>query len=112
MVKNSGGCRTKGLARKLVNAPVSDKVRQIEEEGEYYAIVSKMLGNGMCHVNVLQDDEIIPNVALCLFAYLPSLQRTSENTVPGESISVSARTLRSYLRDRGEYEWGWEWCHR
>ena len=62
MVKNSGGCRTKGLARKLVNAPVSDKVRQIEEEGEYYAIVSKMLGNGMCHVNVLQDDEIIPNV--------------------------------------------------
>ena len=62
MVKNTGGCRTKGLARKLVNAPVSDKVRQIEEDGECYAIVSKMLGNGMCHVNVLQDDNIIPNV--------------------------------------------------
>ena len=60
MVKNSGGCRTKGLARKLVNAPVSDKVRQIEEDGECYAIVSKMLGNGMCHVNVLQNDNIIP----------------------------------------------------
>ena len=62
MVKNTGGCKTKGLARKLVNAPVSDHVRKIEEEGECYAIVSKMLGNGMCHVNILHNEQILTNV--------------------------------------------------
>ena len=52
MVKNvTGGNKQKGQARK--NSTTSrqvSKLRVVEEEGEVYAQVSAMLGNGMCHV--------------------------------------------------------------
>jgi len=53
MVKNTtGGSKTKGQARKLVadKSKVSKFLRISQEEGEVYAKVEKMLGNGMCHV--------------------------------------------------------------
>ena len=53
MVKNKiGGKRTKRGARKNLNdiSSMSRKIRFIEEEGEEYAIVSKMIGNGQCNV--------------------------------------------------------------
>ena len=51
MVKNlKGGSKSKQMGRKFVTAPVDRKVRLIHEEGEVYAQVSSMLGNGMCHV--------------------------------------------------------------
>ena len=51
MVKNTfGGNKHKGQARKLVNNKPSSKLRVAEEEGEIYAQVTKMLGNGMCQV--------------------------------------------------------------
>jgi translation initiation factor 1A len=52
MVKNTtGGSKHKSQARKLVtNFKQSNKLRVIEEEGEIYAQVIKILGNGMCHV--------------------------------------------------------------
>jgi translation initiation factor 1A len=52
MVKNTtGGSKTKGQARKFVNAPrQSSNIRLSNDEYEVYAQVTKMLGNGMCHV--------------------------------------------------------------
>lgn len=48
MVKNQkGGNKSKKMGRKFINAPVDRRVRLIEEEGELYAIVLKLLGNGM-----------------------------------------------------------------
>jgi initiation factor 1A len=53
MVKNTtGGNKHKGQARKFVTSSnkQTNKLRIGEEEGEVYAQVIKMLGNGMCHV--------------------------------------------------------------
>jgi initiation factor 1A len=57
MVKNTtGGNKHKSQARKLVsNFKQSNKLRVVEEEGEVYAQVFKMLGNGMCHVNCIDE---------------------------------------------------------
>lgn len=57
MVKNdAGGNKGKGLARKHVNAAkggASKQLRVATDEAEKYAVVSKMLGNGMCYVRLL-----------------------------------------------------------
>jgi initiation factor 1A len=51
MVKNkTGGSRHKKQARKNVNAPVSKKLRLAKEEGEIYAKVTSIYGNGMAEV--------------------------------------------------------------
>ena len=52
MVKNTqGGNKHKGQARKhVISNKQANKLRVAEEEGEIYAQVVKMLGNGMCHV--------------------------------------------------------------
>jgi hypothetical protein len=53
MVKNStGGNKSKGMARKLVQAPTNHSLRPSACSDEIYGVVSKMLGNGMCYVNV------------------------------------------------------------
>lgn len=50
MVKNTfGGNKHKSQARKFTNAKSSNKLRIAEEQGEIYAVVTKMLGNGMFH---------------------------------------------------------------
>ena len=52
MVKNTtGGSKTKGQARKFVNtAKQPTNIRLSNDDAELYAQVTKMLGNGMCHV--------------------------------------------------------------
>ena len=56
MVKNTfGGNKHKGQARKLVTNKQSSRLRIAEEEGEIYAQVTKMLGNGMCQVICIDD---------------------------------------------------------
>ena len=61
MVKNTtGGNKQKSQARKL-QAPSHSykKVRVLEEDGEMYAQVSKLLGNGMCHVSTLDGTKML-----------------------------------------------------
>jgi translation initiation factor 1A len=62
MVKNTtGGSKAKGQARKFVNAPKqSNNLRVSQDECEVYAQVTKMLGNGMCHVLCIDN-----NTRLC-----------------------------------------------
>ena len=51
MVKNAGGNKTKGQARKFASSgQKSVDLRIAEDECEIYAMVEKILGNGMCHV--------------------------------------------------------------
>ena len=51
MVKNAGGNKTKGQARKFASSGAkNDKLRLSEDDCEVYAMVEKLLGNGMCHV--------------------------------------------------------------
>ena len=51
MVKNQGGNKSKKMGRKFISAPIDRRVRKAEEEGELYAVVTKLLGNGMFHAN-------------------------------------------------------------
>lgn len=52
MVKNFGGNKNKRLARKVISAPRDNRLRTPDpnQPDEQFACVSKMLGNGMCHV--------------------------------------------------------------
>ena len=58
MVKNlKGGSKSKQIGRKFVTAPVDRKVRLIHEEGEIYAVETKLLGNGMFTANDIDGKE-------------------------------------------------------
>ena len=50
MVKNAGGNKTKRGARKHTFAPQNKQTRLSKEDGEIYAVVSKMLGGSNCEV--------------------------------------------------------------
>ena len=54
MVKNFGGKKTKGVARKTMIVRPTTTLRVSNNEHEKYSQVIKLLGNGMC--NVLCDD--------------------------------------------------------
>ena len=58
MVRNNkGGKGGKKMARKhIVGNGFNAKLRVAQEEGEVYACVTKLLGNGMCHVNCLEEN--------------------------------------------------------
>lgn len=54
----TGGSAHKGLARKFINSNQrsNDVLASPQNPGEHFAIVSKMLGDGKCRVNVSLDD--------------------------------------------------------
>jgi len=56
MVKNvKGGTGHKSQARKFVVSKPSSKLRIAEEDGEIYAVISKIYGNGMCEALCIDD---------------------------------------------------------
>lgn len=56
MVKNThGGNRHKAFARKHTGGSESSRIRTSVEEGELYAIVTKMLGNNMFHCHCIDN---------------------------------------------------------
>jgi initiation factor 1A len=58
MVKNAnGGKNSKKMGRKFTSASVDKKVRLALEEGEIYAYVTKMLGNGMFNATCTEGKE-------------------------------------------------------
>jgi len=95
MVKNSGGCKTKGMARKLVNAPVSNKIRFAEDDDECYAKVVKMLGNGMCHVNLLQKEVLHENVVCHIRGKFRSRNKKANFVSSGGTVLVGLRSWTS-----------------
>ena len=98
MVKNTtDGSKHKGQARKLVNAPVSNKIRFSEDDDECYAIVSKMLGNGMCHVNVLKDNDILENIICHIRGKFRSRNKKSNLVSVGCIVLVGLRSWTSSI---------------
>tara|TARA_Y100000385_G_C13062118_1_gene624934 strand:- start:1 stop:504 length:504 start_codon:yes stop_codon:yes gene_type:complete len=88
MVKNTaGGSKHKSMARKNVNQPPSSRIRVPEEEGEYFAKVTKMLGNGMCHVTVFVDGELLENV-ICFIRGKFKSRNKKQNFVSVESFLI------------------------
>ena len=56
MVKNTfGGNKSKGFARKNMNPKSNNRTRISEDEGEIYAITTKMLGNNMLHCHCIDN---------------------------------------------------------
>tara|TARA_Y100000389_G_C17329906_1_gene447504 strand:+ start:188 stop:754 length:567 start_codon:yes stop_codon:yes gene_type:complete len=58
MVRNLKGGKNgkKGARKHIVSNSFNQKLRVAEEDGEVYGCVTKLLGNGMCNVNCLEDD--------------------------------------------------------
>jgi translation initiation factor IF-1 len=62
MVKNvTGGCKSKKMANKHVNAPKTDKLRLALEDGEIYAIVTKNFGNGV-QVQTIKNETLFCHI--------------------------------------------------
>lgn len=63
MVKNLGGNKAKGFARKHTNAGKStNKLRVIEFDGELYAVATKMLGNCMFHAYGMDNNKYLVQI--------------------------------------------------
>tara|TARA_Y100000992_G_scaffold35921_1_gene20141 strand:- start:4070 stop:4627 length:558 start_codon:yes stop_codon:yes gene_type:complete len=93
MVKNFGGNKSKKLARKVVSAPRDNKLRtpNLDEPDEQFACVSKMLGNGMCHV--LCADQI---TRLCIIRNKFRGRSKRDNTlIPGSFVLIDVRSWES-----------------
>lgn len=98
MVKNTtGGSKHKGLARKLVNAPVNDKIRLPEDECECYGRVTKMLGNGMCHVNLVYKDTLHENVVCHIRGKFRNRNKRSNLVSNGDTLLVGIRDWESNI---------------
>jgi len=93
MVKNTqGGSKHKSQARKLVNAPKSNKLRKSECDEECYAIVSKMLGNGMCHVNLSYQNNILTNIVCHIRGKFRGRNKKSNFVSTSSIVLVGLRT--------------------
>ena len=98
MVKNTqGGSRHKSQARKLVNAVVSNNVRFPSEDGECFALVSKMLGNGMCNVNLIYENQLLSNIVCHIRGKFRSRNKKSNFVSIGSTILVGIRSWTSNI---------------
>jgi len=62
MVKNAGGKRTKGAARKFITAKPSHKLRLSECSDEKYAHVTKMLGGSNCSITTTDNLNLLCHI--------------------------------------------------
>ena len=100
MVKNTlGGCKHKGQARKLVNAPISAKPRLSESDDECYAFVTKMLGNGMCHVNLSHNGSLFQNVVGHIRGKFRGRNKKNNLVSTGNFVLVGLRTWENTIKN-------------
>lgn len=95
MVKNTqGGSSHKSMARKQVGAGRNDKLRLSEDRCECYAIVSKLLGNGMCHV-FCQDVDAVKEMICFIRGKFRSRNKKNNMVVAGSLVLVGIREFES-----------------
>ena len=100
MVKNTqGGSKHKGQARKLVNAPISTKPRLSESDDECYAFVTKMLGNGMCHVNLSHKGSLFQNVVGHIRGKFRGRNKKNNIVSTGNFVLVGLRTWENTIKN-------------
>ena len=97
MVKNTGGKRTKGLARKNQQACFANRLRMSECEDEKYAIVRKLFGNSC---DVLCDDS---KGRLAMIAGKFSGRNKRGNIIaPGTIVLIGLRSWATVIDGKSE----------
>lgn len=98
MVKNTtGGNKSKGFARKNVNASKqSSKLRVADEEGEIYAVVVKLFGGSRC--SVIGVDKV--ERACIIRGKFRGGQRRDNTLVPGKLVLVGDRDWITEKKDK------------
>lgn len=97
MVKNEGGKRTKGIARKSIYQTPTYRLRMSECEEEKYAIVRKMFGNSC---DVFCDDS---KERLAMISGKFSGRNKRNNTiVPGSIVLIGLRAWATVIQGRTE----------
>ena len=87
MVKNAGGNKSKRQGRKYVTAPQQRNVRYTKEDGEVYAVVTKLFGG--CNCEVMCADG---NVRLCVIRNKFRGRDKRDNTIaPNVWVLVGVR---------------------
>jgi initiation factor 1A len=95
MVKNTqGGSGHKSVARKNVGSGRSDKLRLSEDPDECYAAVTKMLGNGMCHV-LCQSADAVKEMICFIRGKFRSRNKKSNMVTIGSLVLVGVRDFES-----------------
>ena len=98
MVKNTqGGSKHKSQARKNANPSVSNNIRYPQEDGECFAKVVKMLGNGMCSVNLVYKDQLYPDVICHIRGKFRSKNKKNNFVSLGSTLLVGLRTWSNNL---------------
>jgi translation initiation factor IF-1 len=94
MVKNTaGGSKCKGMARKDMNSAHSSRDYVPQDDAERYAQVTKMLGNGKCHVKIFMNDLSIINDIVCHIRGKFRSKNKRHNTISnGSYIVIGLRT--------------------
>jgi initiation factor 1A len=100
MVKNqTGGNKSKKMGRKFVSDTASSenkKVRLATEEGELYAVVTKILGNGMFYANDVEGKE-----RLCIMRNKFRGRGKHDNTVSlGTWVLIGEREFESSAKPK------------
>jgi len=98
MVKNTtGGSKSKGMARKNVNAAKqSSKLRTAVEVGEVYAVVVKIFGGARCLVIGMDKVER----ACIIRGKFRGGQRRDNTLVPGKLVLIGDRDWTSEKKDK------------
>ena len=98
MVRNTqGGSSHKSMARKQVVSAMSkssDRIRLSEDRFECYAVVSKLLGNGMCQV-WCQDVDAVKEMICFIRGKFRSRNKKSNMVVAGSLVLVGIREFES-----------------
>lgn len=98
MVKNTqGGSKHKSQARKNANPNVSNNIRYPQEDGECFAKVVKMLGNGMCSVNLVYNDQLYSNIVCHIRGKFRSKNKKNNFVSIGSTLLVGLRTWSSNI---------------
>ena len=91
MVKNTGGNKCKRQGRKHIHAPQQRSVRIIREEGEMYAVVTKLYGGCNCEVICMDG-----NKRLCVIRNKFRGRDKGDNTIsPKVWVLVGVREWES-----------------
>jgi len=103
MVKNSsGGNKGKKFGRKHVSNNFNNKLRLSQEEGEVYGCVLKLLGNGMCHVNCLEENNS-SKIRLCIIRNKFRGRGKRDNTISvGTYVLVGLRSWETVTDNKIE----------
>lgn len=88
------------MARKDVNSAQSSRDYVPQDEAEHYAQVTRLLGNGMCHVQIVMQDKSILKDVVCHIRGKFRSKNKRQNTVSVSSfVVVGMRTWESQTKN-------------